>query len=138
MTDAKIEYLKMIQAIITRMSHYGFLLKGWGVTLLAAILALFAQGGKAELLLIGLFPVIVFWTLDAFFLHTERKYRALYDQVRHLEPGAVDFNLAPTGEHERQVKPMWRIMFSRTLLVFWLAMMVVLAMGYGVIIQTCA
>jgi len=60
--DAKIEYLKMIQAVITRMPHYGFLLKGWGVALLAAILALAAQSEKAELLLlVGIFPVFVFW-----------------------------------------------------------------------------
>jgi hypothetical protein len=131
--DAKIEYLKMIQAVITRMSHYGFLLKGWGVTLIAAILALAAESGKPDLLLIGLFPTIVFWVLDAFFLHTERNYRALYERAVLLNPDEIDFDLSPSGEHTRDTPPLWQIMFSRTLLVFWLALVIVLILGYGMI-----
>ena len=131
--DAKIEYLKMIQAIIARMSHYGFLLKGWGVTLIAAVLALAAQSGEPDLLLIGLFPTVVFWALDAFFLHTERNYRALYDHAARLSPDQVDFALSPTGEHARHTASLWRIMLSRTLLVFWFAIVVVLILGYGMI-----
>lgn len=103
--DAKIEYLKMIQAVITRVLHYGFLLKGWGVTLIAAILALAAGSGKPDLLLIGLFPTLVFWTLDAFFLHTERNYRALYARGVRLAPDEIDFDLSPTGEHTWDTPP---------------------------------
>jgi len=133
--DAKIEYLKMIQAVITRMSHYGFLLKGWGVTLLAAILALAAQSGKAELLLlVGIFPVLVFWSLDAFFLNAEHKYRALYKQAAQLTPtDIIDFNLVPTEEHVRSNKSKLRLFFSQTLFVFWGTLLLVLAVGYWVI-----
>jgi len=131
--DPKIEYLKMIQGVITRMSHYGFLLKVWGATLIAAILALAAQGDKPDLILIGLFPTIVFWALDAFFLYTERNYRALYNKAARLNPEDIDFNLSPTGEHIRQTPPPWRIMFSRTLLVFWWALVVVLSLGYAMV-----
>ena len=131
--DAKIEYLKMIQAVVTRMSHYGFLLKGWGVTLIAALLALAAESSKPDLLLIGLFPALVFWALDAFFLRTERNYRALYRRAVDLQPETVDFDLSPAGEHTRETPPLWRIMLSRTLLVFWLSLVFVLVLGYGMI-----
>jgi hypothetical protein len=40
--DAQIAHLQMIQAVITRMGSNSFLLKGWSVTLVAALFALAA------------------------------------------------------------------------------------------------
>ncbi|NOX91412.1 MAG: hypothetical protein GXP18_02850 [Gammaproteobacteria bacterium] len=134
--DAKIEYLKMIQAVISRMSHYGFLLKGWGVTLLAAILALATNSTKAELLLlVALLPVIVFWLLDAFFLNTEHKYRALYEQAAKISAEEnVNFSLASKGEHTNGVKSVLRLAMSQTLIAFWGALLCVLLVAYWVVV----
>ena len=77
--NARIAWLQMIQAVITRMSNYGFMLKGWGVTIIAALLALaVGEGENAKLALLGFLPLILFWWLDGWFLQTEERFRNLY------------------------------------------------------------
>ena len=79
-------HLEMIQSVISRMSNHSFLLKGWSVTLSAAILALAAKDASPHLVWVALMPIAAFWGLDAFYLRQERLYRALYDHVRTEEP----------------------------------------------------
>lgn len=40
MEEARLEHLKMIQTVITRMAQNSFLLKGWSVTLVSAMITL--------------------------------------------------------------------------------------------------
>jgi len=40
--DSKTVHLQMVQAVITRMAGNSFLIKGWSVTLIAALFALAA------------------------------------------------------------------------------------------------
>jgi len=75
------EHLQMIQAIIDRMGRNSFLLKGWTVTLVAALIGLAAAGSNADLALIAAVVSLVFGLLDAYYLAIERNYRALYDSV---------------------------------------------------------
>jgi len=77
--------IDLIQSIVTRMANNSFLLKGWIVSLIAVLLALTNQTIVATKLdyfnFILVLPVIVFWYLDAFFLHKEKCYRRLYNWV---------------------------------------------------------
>ncbi len=77
----KLEHLKMIQSIITRMNTNSFQIKGWTVTLVSALLALYANCDEVKYIYIAIVPVIVFWVLDSFFLQQERKFRALYNDI---------------------------------------------------------
>ena len=65
--------LDLIQSIITRMSNNSFLLKGWLISLIVVILALSRDTIIATEInyfsFILIFPIIVFWYLDSFFLH---------------------------------------------------------------------
>lgn len=79
--DKKIAHLGFIQSIITRMSTNSFLLKGWSVTIVAAIFALSAKDSDKNFLFLAYFPVLMFWSLDSFFLRLEKLYRNLYEQV---------------------------------------------------------
>ena len=45
--ESKIAYLQMIQAVIARMAGNSFLIKGWSVTLVAALFALAAANTNA-------------------------------------------------------------------------------------------
>jgi hypothetical protein len=67
MHEKHIAHLGFIQAIITRMATNSFLLKGWSVTLLAAIFALAAKDASPRFLLIAFYPTMLFWGLDAYF-----------------------------------------------------------------------
>ena len=81
-----LEHLKMLQGVISRMAQNSFLLKGWSVTLAAGLLAA-AISDKQIYAALALFPTLVFWGLDAYYLQQERLFRALYDAVA-AETGA--------------------------------------------------
>jgi hypothetical protein len=115
--QAKIAHLGFIQAIITRMGLNSFLLKGWSVTLVAAIFALSAKQSDPRFVLLAFFPIAVFWLLDAFFLHQEKLYRRLYEQVALDEVKSNDFTLSTkslTG-----VPGVEAVFISKTLLLFY-------------------
>lgn len=66
--ESKIEHLKMIQGIITRMNTNSFQIKGWTITLVSALLALYANSRKVTYIFIALIPVLIFWFLDSYYL----------------------------------------------------------------------
>lgn len=88
----------MIQEIIKRMASNSFLLKGWSITLVAAIFALAAKDSNQKFFLITYIPLIIFWMLDTYYLQQERKYRNLYDKVRNLEDEEIDFSMKITSD----------------------------------------
>lgn len=77
-------YLQMIQNVIDRMTSCSFQAKGWCVAIAAALFALDVTQ-NAKLSLLGIFPALIFWWLDSFYLLCERKYRFLYEMVRKRE-----------------------------------------------------
>ena len=91
MDENKIAHLQMIQAAIERMAATSGLLKGWAITLVAAIFALGVKDTDHRLILIGFVPVLMFWLLDAFYLRQERRFRDLYDAARQKSGEEVDF-----------------------------------------------
>lgn len=120
----RLEHLKMIQAIITRMGQNSFSLKGWSVGLLSALLGFAAADSNIKFALIAYIPAVVFWMLDAYYLHQERLFRKLYDAVRKGElPADFSMNTKPVAA---QVVGVPQVGLSRTLLPF-----------YGVILVVC-
>lgn len=83
----------MIQRIMSRMAANSFALKGWAVTLVAGIFVLSSKGSDKMYFLIAYIPVIVFWFLDSFYLQLERKYNALYENVRMKVESEIDFDM---------------------------------------------
>lgn len=93
--ESKLKTLEWIQGIVNRMSSNSFTLKGWSITLVAAIFALSIQDvNKDYFILLVFIPIIMFWTLDSYYLMKERGYRKLYDQTRKLDNDYIDFNLS--------------------------------------------
>lgn len=79
--DEMTSHLPLIQGVINRMGNNSFLVKGWTVTLVAAIFALAATGSNQHFILIALIPIVVFWFLDSYYLKQEKLYRELYNDV---------------------------------------------------------
>lgn len=115
--DNTIAHLGFIQSIISRMGTNSFLLKGWSVTLVAAIFALSAKDANYNFVLLSYFPVIIFWILDAYFLHQELLYRKLFEEVAGGRIQSIDFTLNTTNVH-KLVSPISTILFSKTILLF--------------------
>ncbi len=61
--DAAIEYFKILQNTINRMANNSFLLKGWIVTIFAAIVVL-VGGTSPWVWLSAIFAIVLFWFLD--------------------------------------------------------------------------
>jgi hypothetical protein len=68
----------MIQGVIGRMAQNSFVIKGWSVTLTAALLSLATAGDNRSYAWIAVGAVAVFALLDARYLAIERRYRGLY------------------------------------------------------------
>jgi hypothetical protein len=117
--DGKLKHLEMIQAVITRMGSNSFSVKGWSVTLVAALFALAASQNKPDFVLIAFLPAIVFWGLDAYYLRQERLFRALYNDVASKKEEEIDFSMntsAAKGAADVASLPM--VAASTTLLMF--------------------
>jgi len=122
----KHKHLEFLQAAINRMAGNLFLLKGWTVTLIAALFALAAKDANAIYAALAYFPLIVFWTLDGYFLAQERCFRALYDHVRTLDESQIDFSM-DTSQYKEQYRNTWAgAMLSRTLVVYYVSLAMVL------------
>lgn len=123
--------IDLIQGVINRMASNSFLLKGWIVSLIAVILALTKDTIVATQLsyfsLILLLPVIVFWYLDAFFLHKERCYIQLYEWViKNRQTSLDNIYSLNYNKYEKDVDSIFKIMFSTTLRLFYGFIVIVL------------
>lgn len=77
------------------MNSNSFMIKGWCVTLVAALFALAAKDSEVKFAAIAYFIIPVFWILDGFFLATEKAFRNMYNQVRIKDENEIDFNMTP-------------------------------------------
>ncbi len=114
----KIAHLTFIQGVINRMGQNSFLLKGWSVTVVAALFVLSSKGSNNLFVLISYFPAFMFWFLDAFFLHQEKLYRKLYEEVAS---GNIDNNTFTLNTNlvRDKVDSYLCVLFSKTLLPFY-------------------
>ena len=119
MTGKKEAHLSMIQGVVTRLGQNSFLLKGWSVLLVSALLALGAASSEELVLVVAFLPVLAFWGLDGYFLWQERLFRKLYDHVRDQDEEEVDYSMDVDVVRMQAASPTWtRATFSRTLIAF--------------------
>ena len=118
MDSGRLKHLEMIQQVITRMANNSFLIKGWSLTLLAALLALALRDKIYQMLWISIIPVTMFWILDSYFLRQERLFRKLYDKYRIQDQETrTDFSM-DTSELNSVISSWLCTIFSTTLLIF--------------------
>ena len=116
MNEKKIKHLELIQSIINRMSNNSFLIKGWCVTLVAAILALANKDINRGFVMIVFLPILLFWLLDGYFLNQEKRFRNLYNKVRLKEENEIDFSM---NTEKNSFNKFSRAVFSATLIPFY-------------------
>ena len=118
MMEAKLKHLEFIQSLLNRFNGNCFLIKGWCVTLVAALFALAAKDANERYLLITYIATVVFWILDAYYLSQERQYRRLYEDVSRTQPNEIDFNM--NASQYRRGKCTWgSSLLAQTLLIFY-------------------
>lgn len=79
-TDHQLKRLDHLQAIIQRLAGNSFLIKGWTLTLVAAILGFALKDtSNTHLAYLSILPIAVFWALDGHYLALEIGMRKLYN-----------------------------------------------------------
>ena len=139
--EAKLKHLEFIQGVVNRIASASFQMKGWSVVLVSALLVLGARVGSFETGVVSLFPILVFWGLDGYFLSRERLFRKLYDRVR--QRGAeknIDFSMDVGGLKSKGrfwSRDWCSAVLSRTLLPFY-GMLALLSVLTTVIVHRVA
>jgi hypothetical protein len=131
-TMDKTKHLEMIQAVINRMANNSFLIKGWCVTLVAAILALASKDTNKRFIIVAYYPILMFWILDGYFLYQERLFRKLYDIVRTSNDD-VKFSMDTTTFKKEDTWP--AAFFSKTLLLFYFVMIVAVLLSMMIVLN---
>lgn len=115
--DRKLKHLEFIQATINRLSTNSFLLKGWSVVLVSALIILSGEKSNDSFAYLAFVPIVIIWGLDGFFLWQERLYRKLYNKARTKEDTEVDFSMS-TKEVSDGFIGLLAATFSKTLIPF--------------------
>jgi hypothetical protein len=114
----RIKHLEFIQATVNRLAGNSFLIKGWTITLVAALFALAAKEAQQRYVIVALLPALCFWGLDAYYLRQERSYRELYDHASPAESTVPMYSMDATP-FARNVSGWWATLASRVLLFFY-------------------
>lgn len=126
MTEEKLKHLEFIQNVITRMNSNSFQIKGWAVTIVSALLAIYASSKNNYFIMVGVFPIMIFWLLDAYYLSQERKFRALYNDVAGVSDSPREirvFEMRPDLYTGGKFS-FWSSFFSITILKMYLSISV--------------
>mgnify|MGYP004000178505 FL=1 len=125
--EQKIKHLEMVQDILKRMASNSFFLKGWTVTLVAALLVFLVEVNDETILYVAFLPILMFWSLDGYFLRQERLFRKLYNHTCTLKNEKIDF-LMDTSGFQKETASVLSVMFSITLFLFYGSMVVMIGL----------
>lgn len=128
LTDHEIKHLEFIQGVINRMGSNSFQMKGWMITIVSALLALYASSSIKSYLLFAILPTALFWYLDTYYLQQERKFRGLYNDVAKVSenPPEIKPFAMPLKPYKGGKYSFWDVFTSET--VFPLYGFVVIAL----------
>lgn len=126
------KHFELIQAIITRMNSNSFQLKGWAITIISALLALYASSSNVTYVFVAIAPTLLFWFLDSYYLQQERKFRGLYnDVVSGTSPN--DFSM-PIENYKAGKYSFCNAFWSKTIVWLYGAIIISLLVG-GLILK---
>lgn len=118
--EARIRYLEAIQRIIDRLSTISSVIKGWSVTLTAALLVLASKDSNKGFFLVSYLPILFFWFIDSEYLRMERQYKALYNQNADFKIPLCDFRIKRPKPNSENHTYFAQCFFSRTELSVYL------------------
>lgn len=98
--------------------------------------ALAVKDADKRFMLIAYFPVFVFWALDAFFLHQEKLFRKLYEDVACGTVSSEACTL-DTSVVRNKVPSGIAVFFSKTLLPFHGTIVLVVLFAMFVLAKPC-
>ena len=80
--EKKLKHLEFIQNAINRMANNSFIIKGWCITLVVALIALLEKENiNNNYIPFSFIPLLFFWFLDAFFLKLNLKCKTTKNNI---------------------------------------------------------
>jgi hypothetical protein len=134
MPEDRRKHLEFIQAVITRQANNSFVVRGWALTVAAAVFGFAANKGSWAVAVIGVIASMAFYYMDAFYLRQERLFRCLYQAV--VEPdSAVPLYSMDTRPYRQNQGSRWTdVLRARPIIVLFGGMVVagaVIALATG-------
>lgn len=131
-TDHEIKHLEFIQGVIDRMGSNSFQMKSWMLVVATALLGSFANTGNKNFVLLAIFPTVIFWFLDSYFLQQERKFRGVYDDVigNSKDPKPILPFTMPIGQYQGGKYSLWDVFTSMTIFTLYGSIIVILLAIY--------
>lgn len=114
----KEKLLEIIQDNIARFSNQSFLIKGWTVTLLSALLVFSKGSPEVKYNLMFGFLVFAFWGLDSYYLLQERKFRKHFNNLLNGSSEKFDMELDYLNDSVKYFK----CVLSRPSIIFYSAL----------------
>ena len=137
MKEEQLKHLEFIQGVITRMGSNSFYIKGWTITLVAALLALYSSRPNVAYLFVGLVPAVVFWFLDSYYLWQERRFRGLYKDAAGLTEYQVSVFSMSIERYTAALDKEYsfvRLLWSKTIVWFYGVIVVFLLLGSFIVL----
>ena len=114
------------------MAKNSFLLKGWAITILAAIFILAEKEANIYFLFMALIPLLAFWGLDSFYLQLERKYRMLFKKICK-EDSDITFSLDQPKANKLDKTLYHQALFSKTEVFFYVPLIIAIIVIFFII-----
>lgn len=77
----KLQYLNIIQNVITRMADNSFKIKNWAILVNSGLFTLYFTKGRWQILTVAMFITVMFFALDVYYLALERQFRQKHESV---------------------------------------------------------
>ena len=120
----KEKHLELIENVISRMGNCSFVIKGWVITIIAAVFGLAAKDSDIKFIIIAYVIIPCFWFLDAFYLSKEKQYRDLYDKFRLSKKTKFSMEL---DEFNKEKNTWCNCIFSKTLMLFYIPLIILIS-----------
>lgn len=130
MKDSKIKHLELVQSVITRMNTNSFQIKSMAITIVSTLIAIYASEKNPDFILISIFPLLLFWFLDSYYLMQERRFRGLYNDILNKKNKKLKlFEMRP-DLYKGGNYSFWAVFFSKMIWTVYLVTLIVLLSVY--------
>jgi hypothetical protein len=119
-------HLQIIQNLIQRMAANSANCKIWCITIVSAILVLIADIDNPDITLLPIFPIIVFFCLDVYYLSLEKRFRLQYNNfiTKLHESNLCSKDLYNISTGKRSFLIVYKSMISFSIWPFYLMLIV--------------
>ena len=139
--DKNEKHLEFLQNNISRMNQCSFQMKGWAITIVSALIAIYVATitetcpGNKMYIFVAIAPTVLFWFLDALYLSKENKFIGMYNDVAGITPEDKRIELKdyeiPMKKYKGWKYSIWKAMISPSESILY-GMIIVGLIAFGI------